>query len=159
LESGPGFTRLPTVPDRAFVGPQPEGADERVDVDAPASASPEAHKRVVVSDEAVVRGPADRPLVSLVINAGAGYPPADELLDVLASRGVHTTFFIMGWWAERNPELVRRIQVAGHEIASHGHSVFDLTQVSDAAVIDDLEGADAVISGITAQSTRPLWSP
>jgi peptidoglycan/xylan/chitin deacetylase (PgdA/CDA1 family) len=116
-------------------------------------------KRVAVSEEAVLHGPADRPLVSLVINAGAGYAPAEEVLDVLASRGVQTTFFILGWWAERNPELVRRIQASGHEIASHGHSVFDLTQVSDAAMIDDLERADAVISGITGQSTRPLWSP
>lgn len=124
----------------------------------PAPPAPPA-KKVPVSEEEIVRGPADRPYVSLVINAGAGYEPAPEILDVLASRGVRTTFFLLGWWAERNPDLVRRMQADGHEIASHGHSVFDLTAVSDAEVVADLERADEVISAITGQTTKPLWSP
>ena len=117
-----------------------------------------AQKRVPVSADEVVRGPDDRPFVSLVINVGAGYPPAEEMLDVLATRGVRTTFFVMGWLAEQSPGLVSRIAEAGHEIASHGHSVFDLTAVSDAEIVADLERADAVISAITGRSTRPLWS-
>ena len=35
---------------------------------------------------------------------------------------VQGTFFVLGWIAERYPELVRRIQKEGHEIACHGHS-------------------------------------
>jgi peptidoglycan/xylan/chitin deacetylase (PgdA/CDA1 family) len=112
-----------------------------------------------VSEEEVVRGDPARPWVSLVINAGAGHPPAPDMLDTLRSRQLHTTFFVMGWWAERQPELVARIAAEGHEVASHGHEVFDLTRVSDAAVIADLERADAVISAATGQTTRPLWSP
>ncbi|MGD9893207.1 MAG: polysaccharide deacetylase family protein [Dehalococcoidia bacterium] len=123
------------------------------------SPSPASHKRVPVSVEEILRGPADVPQVSLVINAGSGYPPADEILDILAAKGVKTTFFLMGWWAERNPELVRRIHDEGHEIASHGYRIFDLTLVTDAEIVADLERAEAVISGITGQSTRPLWSP
>jgi len=116
-------------------------------------------KRVSVSESEVFRGPPDRPYVSLVINAGAGRGNAEEILDVLASRNVSTTFFLLGYWAEQNPDVVRRMQAGGHEIASHGHSVFDLTAVSDADVVADLEHADAVISAITGQTTRPLWSP
>lgn len=120
---------------------------------------PTPRKQVAVSAEEILRGRADVPQVSLVINAGSGYPPAAELLDLLAAKGVKTTFFLMGWWAERNPDLVRRIHDEGHEIASHGYRVFDLTLVTDAEIVADLERADAVISGITGQSTRPLWSP
>jgi peptidoglycan/xylan/chitin deacetylase (PgdA/CDA1 family) len=116
-------------------------------------------KRVPVSEDEVFHGPADRPNLSLIINAGAGFAPAEQLLDVLASRGVHTTFFLLGYWAEAYPDLVHRMHDEGHEIASHGHRVFDLTLVSDAEVVADLERADAVISGITGRSTRPLWSP
>jgi peptidoglycan/xylan/chitin deacetylase (PgdA/CDA1 family) len=96
--------------------------------------------------------------VSLVVNAGAGFEPAPEMLDTLAAKGLRTTFFLMGWWAERNPELVRRIG-AEHEVASHGHAVFDLTSVSNAEVVADLETADAVIGGLIGRTTRPLWSP
>jgi peptidoglycan/xylan/chitin deacetylase (PgdA/CDA1 family) len=37
--------------------------------------------------------------------------------------------------------------------------VFDLTSVSDTAVVADLERADAVLSPLTGRTTRPLWSP
>jgi peptidoglycan/xylan/chitin deacetylase (PgdA/CDA1 family) len=126
---------------------------------APSTQTPQGPKRVPVSEDEIFRGPPDRPYVSLVINAGAGFTPAAEILDILASRNVRTTFFLLGYWAEKNPDLVRRMRDEGHEVASHGHRIFDLTSVSDAEVIADLETADAVISAITGQTTRPLWSP
>ena len=43
----------------------------------------------------------------------------DSLLELLAQHGHTGTFFTVGWVAERNPALVRRIADAGHEIASH----------------------------------------
>jgi len=43
-----------------------------------------------------------------------------RLLDLLASRAVHGTFFTLGWIARKYPALVRRIAEAGHEVASHG---------------------------------------
>jgi polysaccharide deacetylase family protein (PEP-CTERM system associated) len=42
------------------------------------------------------------------------------ILDVLQSRGVRGTFFVLGWVAERFPDLVRAIHAAGHEIGCHG---------------------------------------
>jgi polysaccharide deacetylase family protein (PEP-CTERM system associated) len=54
----------------------------------------------------------------------------DRILDMLAVRDVRGTFFILGWVAERHPDLVRRIAGAGHEIASHGYNhqlIYDLT--------------------------------
>jgi polysaccharide deacetylase family protein (PEP-CTERM system associated) len=46
----------------------------------------------------------------------------DRLLELFSQRKVKATFFTLGWVAERSPELIRRIQKAGHEIASHGYS-------------------------------------
>jgi len=34
--------------------------------------------------------------------------------------GIKATFFILGWVAERMPQLVREIHSLGHEVASHG---------------------------------------
>jgi len=42
------------------------------------------------------------------------------LLDALERHGARGTFFVLGWVAERHPELVREIAHAGHEVASHG---------------------------------------
>ncbi len=114
---------------------------------------------VPVVPEEVTRGDPALPNLALVFNVGAGFEPATDILDVLADKQQHATFFVMGWWADRHPDVLRQIAAGGHEIASHGHSIFDLTQVPDAQVRDDLERADASIGGVIGRSTRPLWSP
>jgi polysaccharide deacetylase family protein (PEP-CTERM system associated) len=54
----------------------------------------------------------------------------ERLLAMLEHANVHATFFVLGWVAERFPALVRRIQAAGHELASHSYDhglVYDKT--------------------------------
>src|SRR5262249_10292535 len=48
--------------------------------------------------------------------------PTHRLLELLAVRNVSATFFVLGWVAHRQPELIRAIADAGHEIASHGYN-------------------------------------
>lgn len=45
----------------------------------------------------------------------------DRLLELFGRAGVRSTFFVLGWVAERFPSLVRRIADLGHEVASHGY--------------------------------------
>ena len=45
----------------------------------------------------------------------------DRILEQFAAAGVNATFFTLGWIAERNQPMVRRIVAAGHELASHGY--------------------------------------
>jgi len=45
-----------------------------------------------------------------------------KLLDIFDSRKIKSTFFVLGWVAERHPALVREIAQRGHEVASHGYS-------------------------------------
>jgi polysaccharide deacetylase family protein (PEP-CTERM system associated) len=44
-----------------------------------------------------------------------------RLLDIMQECQVRATFFVLGKFAEKFPEIVRDIHAAGHEIASHGH--------------------------------------
>ena len=41
------------------------------------------------------------------------------ILETLQKRGITATFYVLGWIADRYPELVRSIDRAGHEIGSH----------------------------------------
>ena len=43
-----------------------------------------------------------------------------RVLDLFAEADVKATFFTLGWVAQRNGALMRRIVEAGHELASHG---------------------------------------
>jgi peptidoglycan/xylan/chitin deacetylase (PgdA/CDA1 family) len=118
-----------------------------------------AQPTVPVSDAEVLQGDPSKPNVALVINVGSGREPGLSMLQTLADRNQKLTFFVMGWWAEKNQEVLKLIADGGHEIAQHGHAVFDLRTVSDAAVRSDLASADAAISAVTGRSTKPLWSP
>jgi polysaccharide deacetylase family protein (PEP-CTERM system associated) len=44
----------------------------------------------------------------------------DRLLHLFDDARIKGTFFTLGWLAEREPNVVRRIAEQGHEIASHG---------------------------------------
>lgn len=46
----------------------------------------------------------------------------DKLLELFERKSVHATFFVLGWVAERFPDIVKRIASHGHEVASHGYS-------------------------------------
>ncbi|MFN8444479.1 MAG: XrtA system polysaccharide deacetylase [Caldilineaceae bacterium] len=45
----------------------------------------------------------------------------ERILRLLAKYQVRATFFILGWVAERHPELVCAIADGGHEVATHGY--------------------------------------
>jgi polysaccharide deacetylase family protein (PEP-CTERM system associated) len=97
-------------------------------------------------------------------------PTTRTLLDLFASRQVRATFFILGWVAERYPELVRDIAAAGHEVASHGYWHQIVYALSPAEfredvrrskhVLEDLAGVP--VAGYRAPSfsitRRSLWA-
>lgn len=42
-----------------------------------------------------------------------------KILDIFARHNVKATFFVLGWIADRYPELINDVSKAGHEIACH----------------------------------------
>lgn len=73
-----------------------------------------------------------------------------RLLDLFDEAQVKATFFVLGWVAERHPELVRGIAARGHEVASHGYShrlvytqkpdEFKEETIRSKAVLEDITG-------------------
>ena len=53
--------------------------------------------------------------------AGRVVPNTHRLLELLRAHRTRATFFVLGWVADRHPDLVRAIAADGHEIASHGY--------------------------------------
>lgn len=80
----------------------------------------------------------------------------ERVLQVLADHGTHATFFVLGWVAERHPELVRAIAGAGHEVGSHGYAHQLLYRQSPSDFADDLERSLATIRQALGGGDRPL---
>jgi polysaccharide deacetylase family protein (PEP-CTERM system associated) len=62
-----------------------------------------------------------------------------HLLEILSEEKVRATFFILGWIADRNPELVRMIAASGHEIASHSYYHRQVFRQTPAEFSQDLQ--------------------
>lgn len=69
-------------------------------------------------------------LIALTFDDGPG-PYTQRLLDGLAARGVHATFFELGMRAETYDDTTRRIYSEGHQVAQHGYNHPQLTSLSD----------------------------
>ncbi|WP_426955489.1 XrtA system polysaccharide deacetylase [Muricoccus radiodurans] len=69
----------------------------------------------------------------------------NRVLDAFAAAGVRATFFCLGWVAERQPVLIRRIVAAGHELASHGYGHEQVDAIGEAAFRADIRRARRVL--------------
>ena len=71
------------------------------------------------------------------------------LLDILRKHGdVKCTFFVLGWVAERYPDLVREIKNQGHEIASHGYAHVLAYQQNQKEFRDDIRKSKSIIERV-----------
>ncbi len=83
----------------------------------------------------------------------------ERILAVLASGGVHATFFTLGWIAERYPQMVRRIVAGGHELASHGYSHLRASDQNRAEFDDDIIRSKALLEDIGGQQVIGYRAP
>ena len=62
----------------------------------------------------------------------------ERALELLDECNAKATFFVMGWVAERRPEIVREVVRRGHEIASQGYCHRSVREMSRAEFREDI---------------------
>lgn len=84
------------------------------------------------------------------------------LLDFFKTHNITATFFILGYCAQRYPELVKKIAQGGHELAYHGHNhrlVYELTREQ---FRQDIKHGKQLLEDLGQQTIRgfraPQWS-
>ena len=70
------------------------------------------------------------------------------LLDLFAQSKVQTTFFTLGWIAERHPQLIQRMVSEGHEVACHGYNHTRATTQTQAEFKADIARSKAILENI-----------
>ncbi|HVW26461.1 MAG TPA: DUF3473 domain-containing protein [Polyangiaceae bacterium] len=85
-----------------------------------------------------------------------------RVIDALAESGSRATFFVLGEVAEEQPEIVRRIAAAGHEVACHSYTHALLSEQTPAAALRDLTRARSLLEDLAGARVRgfraPSWS-
>ena len=135
--------------------PEPENAPPAL-----AECPPQSPRRLQVGrrDE-LVRGDSAIPEIALTFDAGAGSGTILDLLDVLLDRGVHSTFFIAGAFADRYPRILERISADGHELANHSYTHPDFANLTEKQIRDELHRATIAIERASGAQIAPLWRP
>lgn len=82
-----------------------------------------------------------------------------RLLDLFDRQGAKATFFILGWIAERNPDLVREIDARGHEVASHGYSHAKASTQTPDEFYQDVLKAKLLLEGIIGKPVIGYRAP
>lgn len=83
----------------------------------------------------------------------------EAILNILDKNRAEATFFILGWVAERFPELVRAIAAQGHEIASHGYRHRMITQMSPEIFEADLKKSLDILNKLSREPVIGFRAP
>ena len=141
-------TILPTVPPSPVPGPTTPAPPPPP---APAAPFPAA---LAGRDLEVIPGAGK--VVALTFDAGANSAGLPGILQTLAATGVRGTFFLTGNWAAANPAGVAAIVAGGHRLSNHSMTHPAFTGLPDAAIGDQLSGAEQAIRA-GGGDPRPLF--
>ena len=106
------------------------------------------------------RGSAGGRRIALTFDDGPDPVATPRLLRLLAARGIRATFFLIGQRAARNPDVVRAIRDAGHEVGNHTWRHRNAWLLPPgAAAREIIEGARIIgdILGDLPSLYRPPW--
>ena len=96
---------------------------------------------------------ADGPCIAMTFDDGPSATLTPKLLDLLATRHIKVTFFVIGENVAEHPEIVARAAREGHEIGNHSWSHPNFGKMSDDNVRSQLRRTDDAIR--SAMGNRP----
>lgn len=100
----------------------------------------------------------DDRVISVTFDASWGGDKTMRILDILDEYNAKATFFLVGIWVDKYPELVQAIHDRGHEIGNHSDSHPYMTKISEAKMRQELDGMSDKIEALIGE--RPdLFRP
>ncbi len=83
----------------------------------------------------------------------------EDLLEILSQFDVKGTFFILGWVAEKLPEIVLDIHREGHEIACHGYQHELVYDLGPEKFREDIRKSKIILQDISGQKVIGYRAP
>ena len=98
------------------------------------------------------------PKVAITFDAAWGDEDAEEIRSILNQHEVKATFFMVGDWMRKYPELVKKLAEDGHDMANHSNKHPHVCQMDKEAIKKDLMAAHNEIKNLTGQECN-LYRP
>lgn len=96
--------------------------------------------------------------VALTFDAAWGASDTDELIRIMDQYGVKATFFVVGDWARKYPDAVKKLSDAGHDIANHSDKHPHVARMTKEDIIKDALEAHETIKSIIGKEVE-LYRP
>jgi peptidoglycan-N-acetylglucosamine deacetylase len=106
----------------------------------------------------IYRGNPEKRQMALMINVAWGTEYIPQILDILKTYHVKSTFFFDGSWLQKNPNVAKTIFEAGHEIGNHAYSHPDMAKVSRERALREITRTNDLIKQ-TLGITPNLFAP
>ncbi|MGE5652856.1 MAG: polysaccharide deacetylase family protein [Bacillota bacterium] len=84
-----------------------------------------------IQDSPVYRSTRQDKAIALTFDTVWGTDYSQEIISVLKAEKVPATFFVAGWWVQRNPDAFKGILLAGHEVGNATQNYLHLRALSD----------------------------
>lgn len=105
------------------------------------------------------RGPENFRVVALTFDDGPQEPYTSQVLDILKSLQVRSTFFLVGQQVKKFPDLARRIAIEGHVIGNHSFDHANLIKANSAFIENEIRKGEKVIFEATGVKTTLFRPP
>ena len=97
--------------------------------------------------------------VALTMNCAWNADDIESILKILEKNEVKITFFVVGEWADKYPEALKKMADAGHEIANHSDTHPHVNNLSSEDNIKQIETCSQKIEAITGKETTLYRAP
>ena len=97
--------------------------------------------------------------IAITFDAGWGADKTESIINLLKEYNVKATFFLVGFWVESYPELVKKIHNAGYEIGVHSTTHKDMTKMNKAQIINELQITKNLIENLTNEPITLFRAP
>ena len=97
--------------------------------------------------------------LSISFDAAWGSDYTLELLEILEKYNVKTTFFLVAFWIDKYPDMVKKIDECGHEIGNHSASHPNMSQLSEKKAEEELTITSNKIEKITGKRVNLFRPP
>ncbi|MPM64465.1 hypothetical protein SDC9_111351 [bioreactor metagenome] len=101
----------------------------------------------------------EQKVVALTFDHSWGNKFTPSILDTLKENDVKVTFFIMGPWSQKYPEVAKRMVADGHQIASHGYRHENYGDMTAEWVREDIQKAHNLIKEVTGADATLIRPP
>ena len=97
--------------------------------------------------------------VAISFDAAWGADKTQQIIDVLKQYEAGATFFLVGFWVDKYPEMVKAIDQAGFEIGTHSNTHPDMAKISQENIAKELDISTEKIKAITGKEVTLFRPP